>query len=200
MARPAALRLSAEAYLRQEATAHERSEYRDGVMYGMSGGSLNHGTLVHALHGALIDGTEGTPCRSFGSKIKLRVEVADAYDYPDAMVVCGEVEVESETAGIVKNPVAVFEVLSPGTGRYDKDEKFLDYQTVPRVREIVFSHLERQLGERYERQEGGIWRYTADVGDVVVPIAVAELDLGRLYARLRFEGPSGVANPSPIQE
>lgn len=189
MAQPAVLSVSREQYLRGEASAQERSEYRDGEVYAMSGGSLNHGTLVHALHGVLINGTEGTPCRSFGSEIKLRVEAADAYYYPDAMVVCGEVEVESTTNGVVKNPVVVFEVLSPGTGRYDKDQKFFDYQTVPSVREIVFLHSERKLAERYERQEGGSWRYTAYVGDAALPITAAglELDLPSLYSRLRFD-------------
>ena len=157
----------------------------------MSGGSLNHGTLVHALHGALINGTEGTPCVSYGSEIKLRVEAADAYYSPDAMVVCGEVEVESESNGIVTNPSAIFEVLSPGTESHDKSRKFLDYQTVPSIREIVFLHSDRRLAERYERQEGGSWRYTAYVGDVTLPIVAAGLELGlaRLYARVRFDEP-----------
>lgn len=191
MAQPAVLSVSREHYLRQEANAQTRSEYRDGEIVAMFGGSLNHGTLIHALHGALINATEGTPCRSFGSEIKLRVEAADAYYYPDAMVVCGELEVESETNGIVRNPVVVFEVLSPGTLREDKGRKFLDYQTVPGLREIVFLDSERQVAERYERQEDGSWRYTAYVGDVRLPIEAAglDLDLARLYARLRFDEP-----------
>lgn len=189
MAQSAILRVSAEQYLRQEATAQERSEYRDGEVYAMSGGSLNHGTLVHALHGALINATEGTPCVSFGSEIKLRVEAADAYYYPDAMIVCGEIDVESETSGVLKNPIVVFEVLSPGTQRYDKDEKFLDYQTIPELQEIVFLSSERKLAERYERQGDGSWRYTAYLGDVKLPVGAAgiELDLARLYARLRVD-------------
>ena len=155
----------------------------------MSGGSLNHGTLVHALHIALGNGTEGTPCVSYGSEIKLRVEAANAYYYPDAMLVCGEVEVESESNGVVTNPAVVFEVLSPGTQGYDKDQKFLDYQTVPSVREIVFLSSERKIAERYERQSDGSWRYTAYVGDVRLPLGAAgiELDLARLYARLRLD-------------
>jgi Uma2 family endonuclease len=151
------------------------------------GGSLAQGTLVHALHIALGNATEGTP---FGSEIKLRVEAGDAYYYPDAMMVCGELEVESETNGIVKNPVVVFEVLSPGTWRDDRGQKFLDYQAVSSLQEIVFVDSDRKVAERYERQEGESWRYTAYVGDVTLPIAAAnlEIDLAQLYARLRFDG------------
>ena len=189
MAQTATLHTTREQYLRQELAAQERSEYRNGEIYAMSGGSLNHGTLIHALHIVLGNGTEGTPCRSFGSEIKLRIEAADAYYYPDAMVVCGEVEVESESNGIVTNPIAVFEVLSPGTQRDDKGQKFLDYQTLPGLREIIFLASDRKVAERYERQEGGSWRYTAYVGDVVLPIDAAglTLDLARLYARLRLD-------------
>lgn len=189
MAQPAVLRIPREQYLRQEATARERSEYRDGVVYAMSGGSLNHGTLIHVLHAALVNGLEGSSCISFGSEVKLRIEAADADYYPDAMVVCGEVEVESETNGIVKNPAVVFEVLSPGTHRDDKGQKFLDYQTIPSLREIVFFSSERKVAERYERQGDGSWRYTAYLGEVRMPLSAIdiELDLASLYARLRFD-------------
>ena len=190
MAQPVVLSVSREQYLRGEAVAQERSEYRDGEIYAMSqAGDPNHGTLVHALHIALGNGTEGTLCRSFGSEIKLRVDEADAYDHPDAMVMCGEMEVESETAGIIKNPAVVFEVLSPGTEAYDKNRKFLDYQTVPSLQEIVFLSSERKVAEHYERQGDGSWRYTAYLGDVTLPIGAAGLDLelARLYARLRFD-------------
>lgn len=176
---------TAAEYLAREAMASERSEYRDGVVQAMSGGSLNHGRLVHALSRALGNATDGTPCESFGSEVKLRVEAANAYYYPDAMIVCGEVEVESETNGIVRNPVVVFEVLSPGTERFDKNAKFLDYQTIPSLREMIFLWAERRLAERYERQEDGSWRYTAYLGETL-PIGAAgiEVSLTELYARL----------------
>lgn len=177
--------LTAAQYLAREATATERSEYRDGVVVGMSGGSLNHGRLVHGLGIALGNASEGTPCESFGSEIKLRIELADAYYYPDAMLVCGEVDVESESNGIVRNPLIVFEVLSPGTARFDQKQKFLDYQTVPSIREVVFLWSERRLAERYERTHDGSWRYTAYLGETL-PLGAAgiELDLARLYTRL----------------
>ncbi len=178
-------RVTAQQYLSREALATERSEYRDGVVTAMSGRSLDHGRLVHALGGELRNATEGTPCESFGSEIRLRVEAADAYYYPDATIVCGDVDVESETNGIVRNPLVFFEVLSPGTARFDQKAKFLDYQTVPSVREVVFLWFERRLAERYERQGDGSWRYTAYLGDAL-PIGAAgiELSLNRLYARL----------------
>ena len=153
--------ISAQQYLRQEATAQERSEYRNGEIRAMSGRSLNHGTLVHTLHGTLINGTEGTPCVSYGSEIKLRIEAADAYYYPDAMVVCEEVAVESETNGVIESN--------------DKSRKFLDYQTV---------------AERYERPHGGDG-YKRFAFRVTLPIVAAGLELGlaRLYARVRFDEP-----------
>ena len=182
-------RVTAGQYLAREASATERSEYRDGVLLAMAGGSLDHGRIVHALGGELRNMTEGTPCESFGSEVKLRVEAADAYYYPDAMLVCGEVDVESESNGVVRNPVVIFEVLSPGTARFDQKAKFLDYPTVPSVVEVVFLWSERRLAERYERQDDGSWRYTAYLGDIL-PVGAAgiELSLGRLYARLGVEG------------
>jgi Uma2 family endonuclease len=189
MAQAAVARVTREQYLSREIEAETRSEYRGGRVYAMSGGSLNHGTLVHVLGIALGNATEGTPCVSFDSEIKLRVEAADAYFYPDAMIVCGNVEVESETNGIITNPTVVFEVLSPGTQGYDKNGKFLDYQTIPSLREVIFLRSDRKVAQRYERQGDGSWRYTAYLGDVKLPVGVVnvEIDLARLYARLRLE-------------
>lgn len=186
MAQSLAPLMTASEYLAREATALEKSEYRGGVIVAMAGGSLGHSRLVHALGGELRNVTDGTSCESFGSETKLRVEAADAFYYPDAMIVCGEVDIESETNGIVRNPLVVFEVLSPGTSRFDQKGKFLDYQTVPSVQEVVFLWSERKLAERYERGDDGSWRYTAYVGDVPLPVGAAgiELDLARLYARL----------------
>ena len=185
MPQTAVARVTREEYLAHESVAQGRSEYRDGIVYAMSGGSLNHGRLVYALGGEVRSATEGTSCEGFGPEVKLRVESADAYYYSDAMVVCGEVDVESESNGIVRNPIVVFEVLSPSTARFDRKAKFLDYQSVPSIQEIVFVYGDRRLAERYERQDDASWRYTAYVGDARLPIAAAgiELELARLYAR-----------------
>lgn len=176
-----------EEYLALDLVSEEKLEYRDGVILpmAMAGSSLNHARLVHALGRELGNATEGTPCESFGSETKLRIESTESYYFPDAMVACGEIDVESETNGIIRNPVVVFEVLSPGTANRDKDQKFFDYQTVPSVKEIVFLSSERRVAERYERGDDASWRYTAYVGDVRLPIAAAgiELDLAGLYAR-----------------
>lgn len=176
-----------EEYLARESEAMEKSEYRDGVVYAMSGGSLNHGRLVFALGSELGKATEDTPCEGFGSEVKLRIDAAEAYYYPDAMMVCGKVDVESESNGIIRNPLAVFEVLSPGTQRYDQRKKFIDYQTLPSVQVVIFVHPNRKLAERYERQSDSSWRYTTYNGDVRLQVADnVELDVARLYAKLNL--------------
>ncbi len=41
-----------------------------------------------AVYSALRQHLRGTPCRTFISDMKLRVEAADAYFYPDVLVTC----------------------------------------------------------------------------------------------------------------
>lgn len=155
----------------------------------MAGGSLNHGLLVTDLVISLGRSLAGGNCQVFGSEVKLGISAANAYYYPDAMVVCGVPEVESQSNGIILNPSAVFEVLSPGTGKFDREQKFWDYQLVPSIQEIVYLASHRMLMEVYERHPGGTWRYTAHQGDVIVPLESAnvEVNLTRLYARLTLE-------------
>lgn len=174
-----------ERYFEEERVSAEKLEYVDGQIYAMSGGSLRHGRLIAALVRSLGNSLDGTGCETFGSEIKLRIDAANAYYYLDAMVVCGEVEVESETNGVIRNPIVVIEVLSPSTQDRDKNQKFLHYQTVSSIGEIVFLSSERKIAERYERLGDGSWRYTAYIGDVPLPIAAVrmDLDLADLYAR-----------------
>ena len=64
---------------------------RPGETQAMAGAGEAHVTLTGNAYVALRQHLKGTPCRCFFADMRLRVEAADAYFYPDLMVTCSQV-------------------------------------------------------------------------------------------------------------
>ena len=77
--------------------------------------------------------------------------------HPDVTVVCGPVERDEEGRATVINPKVLVEVLSDGTERYDRGEKFEHYKQIPSFEEyVLLSQKEAHL--EVWRREDGSWR------------------------------------------
>jgi Uma2 family endonuclease len=179
--------VSREAYLEADRKAEFRSEYVDGVVYAMSGGSHTHARLIAragaVLEGLLVDGNCGTSV----SDLRLRIGRRNAYVYPDVMVICGEPEYDEGATDIVKNPVLVAEVLSPSTESWDRGGKFARYQTVESLREYVLISQDERRVEWFTKLPDGDWRYAVAEGPGAVCRLTAlgvTLPLDELYRKI----------------
>ena len=112
-------RLSPEEYLALDRAADQRSEYWNGEMFALSGGSVAHATIVTNLVVSLVGGLRGGPCRVFSTDLRLRVSATGLYTYPDVVVICGQVAFADDRKDTVLNPKLLVEVLSPSTQDYD---------------------------------------------------------------------------------
>jgi Uma2 family endonuclease len=70
--------------------------------------------------------------------MRVQVEAADAYFYPDLSGLCGGFDFHDERKDTYKNPQFVIEILSASTESYDRGKKFFHYQTLPSLREYVW--------------------------------------------------------------
>src|ERR1700728_4081380 len=148
--------LTEEQYLEIERRAATKSEFHDGQMFAMAGGSPNH-SLLAARIGALLDRQAPPECRIFNPGLRIKVAAAGLYTYADCSVVCGELEFSGDQRDGVLNPLLIVEVLSPSTEGYDRGKKFELYRTIESFREYLIVHQYRRHGERYSRQEDGSW-------------------------------------------
>ena len=119
------------------------------------------------------------------------VNASRRFVYPDATIVCGELEHPPEDAhGVaVSNPRAVFEVLSPSTAAYDRGEKFEHHLRIPSLQEVVLLEQDRPYVQPFLRQADGTWNLKAWEGrDAVAEVRSVgfELPLTEVYPR---EGP-----------
>ena len=159
--------VSPEVYLEGERVSPIKHEYRKGQIYAMVGAKKPHIVLASNLAKILGNHLDNSPCLVLTSDIKVRLEEANCYYYPDIAVVCDEREINS-TDDFILYPVLVIEVLSKSTAAFDRGDKFTDYQTCPTLKEYVLIEQSHQKIECYRREESGVWReYIYSLGDEV---------------------------------
>jgi Uma2 family endonuclease len=176
-------------YLARERKAEFKSEYWNGQVFAMSGGTEKHVTITTNLTVALYLQLSRKGCRIFGSDMRVRVEASDLYTYPDVSVVCGKRKFEGSSADTLLNPVLIAEVLSPSTERYDRVGKFAMYSGIESLREYVLVSQSSVHVERYLRHPGGKWAMTEAVRlkDAIKLASVpAVLKLRDVYRQVDF--------------
>jgi Uma2 family endonuclease len=120
--------LSAAEFLEWEKAHAERHEFILGEVFAMAGGTLEHNAAAGALYAMMRSHLKGTPCRVFMSDVRLRVEAADAYFYPDVVITCSPRETNDTKATTIFNATVIAGVLSPGTAAFDRGPKFSHYR------------------------------------------------------------------------
>ncbi len=145
-------------YLAHEAASNVKHEYLDGEIYAMAGGTPEHASLAVAVASALRNQLDGKRCRVFSSDLRVRVAETGLTTYPDVSVVCGALQRDIESLETVLNPTLLVEILSDGTERYDRGEKFEHYKKIPSFKEYVLVSQKKPLVEVWHR-EGDSWSH-----------------------------------------
>lgn len=191
--------VSPEEYLAAESASPMRSEYVNGQVFAMTGGTLRHNTIAGNVLVALRQHLKGAPCSVFMGDVKLRVAQDNAFYYPDVMVIC-DTTLPGD-AQVVETPVLIVEVLSATTEAIDRREKLLSYRRLPSLKEYVLVAQDTCRVEIY-RREGDAWRWIAieaadrevEFASVNVTLPLAELYAGTEISLLnQAQAPAGVA-------
>ena len=118
-------------YLDLETVAEYKSEYRDGQIIPMAGGTPNHNRIAGNFYASLNFALKGQAYDVFTSDLRLWIPQARLYTYPDVMVVSGQLQFAESRRETITNPLIIVEVLSESTANYDRGEKFRLYRTIP---------------------------------------------------------------------
>jgi Uma2 family endonuclease len=152
---PAKPRMSAEEFLAWDAGQTLKHEFLQSEVYLMAGGEDRNATVAGNLYIALRAHLRGTPCRAYGSDVKLRIEAADAFFYPDVMVTCSAADLSDRL--IKREPVLGAEVLSPSTAGYDRGRKFAAYRQLASLIEYLLVDVDQQRCDLFRRNAEGLW-------------------------------------------
>jgi Uma2 family endonuclease len=143
-----------------EASTENKNEYYNGNLVVMQGASLNHNRIAGNLIGELGPKVKNNGCKMFISDLRLNVSAANAYVYPDAMIICGKPELTEDKFDTVKNPNAIFEIISKSSEANDR-RKFFYYMQMASVQEIIMINSYDQFKvEVGVKQENGSWQIT----------------------------------------
>ena len=177
-------------YLAMEEVADYKSEYFNGEIFAMSGGTPDHSSEAVNMTIALGTRLAAKPCRVFNSDMRLHIESNSLYTYPDVMVICGKIELVKRRNDTVTNPALIVEVLSESTRDYDRGLKFNLYKQVPSLQEYVVVESENPRVECYRRGADDQWvvEMIDDLSATVRLASVAcEISLHEIYRKVSWE-------------
>ncbi len=180
-------RFTLEQYLALERQEEGKSEYHNGEIFSMSGGTELHARLSFRIAHLLELYLKGM-CRVYGSDLKIYLEKQDLCVYPDAMAICGEPEFLDQRNDVIKNPSLIVEVLSPSTASYDKARKSIYYRDLPSLQHCLLIEQDQVYVEHSARHENGTWLLnshtsldrTITLSGLSVSIPVSEIYTGIL--------------------
>ncbi|HKP11013.1 MAG TPA: Uma2 family endonuclease [Blastocatellia bacterium] len=186
-----------EEYLEMERAAEFKSEYLEGQIYAMSGGSRVHARVTFSLY-VEVGSQLKPPCFGMSNDMKVRTSYSGLYAYPDLIVVCGEPVFHDEKSDVLLNPKVIFEVLSPSTETYDRTEKFFRYQMIESFTDYVLIAQSEPRVEHFSRHPNSGWVFNYVKGldnSLCIDSIGCTLELARIYSGVEFsETPSSLAN------
>lgn len=175
---------SAENYLAWEETQVGKHEFVAGEVFAMTGARQDHVNVAGNIFSALKHRLRGKSCRAYVSDMKLRVEKADAFFYPDVMVSCHAGDLKNQQ--YIANPSLIVEVLSDSTADYDRGGKFVAYRKLDSLAEYLIVDIDARRVECFRRTADNDWLLHDYAGedtcqlnslDIAIPMSVIFEDI-----------------------
>jgi Uma2 family endonuclease len=181
---------SPEEYLALEEVADYKSEYIDGEIYPMTGGTTNHNQIALNFSTELNFAFKKLDYRVYMGDVRLWIPKRRIYTYPDVMVVVGEPEYYNHRTDTITNPKMIVEVLSKSTQGYDKSEKFDYYRSIPTVEEYILIHQNKVDVEQFYQTGKKRWsfrEYDAEDEAIALNSVPFQISLADVYNKVKFE-------------
>jgi len=179
---------TADEYLAIERASDHKSEFVNGRIYAMTGGTISHTIIAGNISGELRNRLRGGPCRAYQEGIRLKVSETGMYTYPDVVAICGPAQTEDSHRDTILNPVVIFEVLPPSTEAYDRGVKFEHYTSLLSLREYILVSQDHVRIEKFVRH-GDEWVFSAindPEGTLKIETLGCEIPLGEIYLDVQF--------------
>lgn len=179
-----------EEYLELELASETRSEYCNGEIIPMTGGTPDHNELAINLASLLKSTLRGKPYRIFATDQRLWIPARNLYTYPDVMVTEKPLQLQTGRTDTVINPCFIAEVLSKSTQDYDHGDKFSAYRTIESFREYLMIDQYSVHIEHYVKTAAHQW-LLSEYDDPSVTLTLrtfdTQIEISALYENIDFE-------------
>ena len=179
-------------YFALEAQVDVKSEYYQGRLVAMTGGSLNHNRIAGNIYTMIGQRLENRGCETFIGDVRVWIEAKDIFAYPDVIVVCGQPALMAGRPDTVTNPKIIIEVLSKSTAGYDKGDKFYGYWSLETFEEYVLVDQYQMRVEYFRRVDDKIWElrvFTRLSDHLTLQSVDVTLPLDRIYRNVDWLEP-----------
>ncbi|MBW4664935.1 MAG: Uma2 family endonuclease [Chroococcus sp. CMT-3BRIN-NPC107] len=177
-------------YLELEEKAEYKSEYINGQIFPMAGGSTNHNTIALNLSSELNFAFKQQDYKVFIGDVRLWIPDKQIYTYPDVMVIEGNPTYYNNRTDTITNPLIIAEVLSKSTQGYDRQAKFADYRTIPSFQEYLLIDQTRIYAEHFAKTGEKRWElqvYNAEDEVISLSSVSWQISLKDLYNKVNFK-------------
>ncbi|HEV7300130.1 MAG TPA: Uma2 family endonuclease [Tepidisphaeraceae bacterium] len=184
-------RFTPEEYYKLERDAAYKSDFYDGEIFDMSGGTARHSKITFNLSVAVGMQLRGKTCEAYESNLRVAILKTGLRTYPDVSIYCQPLDFDPEDTGqtTAVNPTVVFEVLSPSTERYDRGLKAEQYRQIDSLTAHVIVWQTEAKIEVFAR-DGDAWTPTVATGldaSIVIPGPDVSIKLADVYDRVTFD-------------
>ena len=177
-------------YLKFDRASDIKHEFFDGEVFAMTGANRNHNLINTSLTVNLVNRMGNSKCRVFANDMRVKIQSASGFTYPDIAVACGKLEFEDNQLDTLTNPIVLIEILFDSTEAYDRGEKFDYYRAIPTLKELILVSPKKYQVERCVRGDDGGWKYFSyeDVEQVVKIESIdCDVPLAAIYQWVEFE-------------
>ncbi len=178
-----------EEYLELEEQAEFKSEYRDGEIIPMTGGTTNHNKIALNLAASLKISLRRKNYDVYIGDVRLWIPKYRQYTYPDVMVIEGQPLYAGSSTTTVTNPLLIAEVLSKSTQNYDQGNKFLYYRSIAEFKEYILINQYQYHVMHYVKTDDGKWLFSEIEGESAI-LSLETVDfqitLSDLYEKVDF--------------
>jgi Uma2 family endonuclease len=178
-----------EEYLELEEKAEYKSEYRDGEIIPMTGGTTNHNKIAGNFYAYLKFGLKKQNYDVYIGDVRLWIPRYRQHTYPDIMVIQGEPIYTGANTTTVMNPLLIVEVLSKSTSNYDQSDKFMYYRSIPEFKEYILINQYQYHVMQYVKTDDSKWIFTElqSESDILTLETIDfQIALSDLYEQVNF--------------
>ncbi|MEH2234799.1 Uma2 family endonuclease [Nostoc sp.] len=178
-----------EEYLEIEEKAEYKSEYRDGEIITMTGGTTNHNKIAGNFYAYLKFGLRGNNYDIYIGDVRLWIPRYRQHTYPDVMVIEGQPIYTETSTTTVMNPMLIAEVLSKSTKNYDQGDKFLYYRSIPEFKEYILIDQYQYHVMQYVKTAESQWSFTElehESATLSLQTVDFQIQLRDLYEQVNF--------------
>ncbi len=175
-------------YLQIEIAASYKSEFFRGEIFMMAGGTPNHNRIKENISGEVYSVLKKrNSCRSYSSDQRIHIPENSLYTYPDVVIVCNPVQYAERDKNTITNPAIIIEVVSQGTGAYDRGDKFRLYRDIESLQEYVLVNSVNVGIEIYRRTADNHWLLAEAAYRLTESVTISSIEASLLLSDIYRE-------------